>query len=75
MSIEHEESMSDLVKWFENAKLADQPFQLISWENITNPSAYYEALHRDIAAGSNSPRARYDVLKSDLQRLKAFCEQ
>jgi len=76
MSIEHKESaMSDLIKWFENAKLPDQPFQLSSWGNITTPAAYYEALHRDIAAGSNSPRARYDVVKSDLQRLKAFCEQ
>jgi len=75
MSAGNEESMADLIKWFENANLPDQPFQLSCWENIATPAAYYEALHRDIAAGSNSPRVRYDVVKSDLQRLKAFCEQ
>jgi len=74
MSVEHEESMSDLVKWFENAKLPNQPFQLSSYENITDPSAYYDTLRRDIAAGPSGPRAKFDVVKSDLQRLKTFCE-
>lgn len=66
--------MSDLIKWFENAELPDQPFQLSSCENIIDPSGYYDALRRDIAEGSKCPRGRFDTVKGDLARLKAFCE-
>lgn len=69
-----DETMAELIAWFENATLPEQPFQLSPWEKITNPSGYYDALRRDITAGPTGPRARFDAVKSDLQRLKAFCE-
>jgi len=69
-----DEPMAELIRWFLNYDLPEQPFSISPYEQVLHPARYYEALKRDIEAGPKCPRARYGALQSDLQRLKVYCE-
>lgn len=63
--------MGDLVNWFLNSRLPEEPFSLSPYEKALHPDKYYMALRLDIEAGPQGPRAR--ALAHDLRRLKNFC--
>ncbi len=72
---EWNETMKELIGWFEAASLPEEPFSINSYEHILQPATYYIALRRDIEAGPSGPRARFGALQGDLQRLRDYCER
>lgn len=40
-----------LLRWFADAELPSEPFQLTPWIVVTDPSRFYEVLRSDIASG------------------------
>ncbi len=61
-----------LIEWFGRTPAPAQPFRLAPGVFVARPAHFWEALHRDIAAGPDGPRARYGALQQDLRRLAAL---
>ena len=49
--------------------LPPTPFQLTPWAKVLDSARYLVWLKRDIVMGSDSPRARYGALQTDMRRL------
>jgi len=59
----------ELIKWFKNAELPTEPFQVGRHKTISDPMKYYVVLAYDVEVGPTGSRARYGVLENDLQEL------
>ena len=49
--------------------LPPPPFERHPWSVVTNSHRFLEWLRRDVAMGPRSPRARYGVLRRDMQEI------
>jgi hypothetical protein len=59
-----------LIDWFRTATRQEAPFYLNGCTKVVDADKFYEALERDIKAGSAGARARYGVLADDIKNLK-----
>jgi hypothetical protein len=70
--------MVALIQWFTEARaggrLPKEPFAFSVGVEVVNTAGFYEALHHDVLAGSNGPRAKTGALKADFERLKGLME-
>lgn len=57
------------------ADLPPAPFRLHPWADVLDTGRYLAWLQRDVAMGPKSPRARYGVLRGDMERLREFVTQ
>jgi ribonuclease D len=70
------QEMSDLITWFNSAKLPSKPFVLRDGHTIIDPDKWYGAMKVFIDDGPRGPRARTEALRGDLMALQAaFGEQ
>ncbi|MBU0678450.1 MAG: hypothetical protein KJ626_10065 [Verrucomicrobia bacterium] len=60
----------ELIRWFGDNRdgLPTEPYRLTAWQNIINPTRFYEALSRDIDAYPDGPRSH--VIGEDLRSLR-----
>lgn len=60
----------ELIRWFSDnrGRLPTEPYRLTPWQNIVNPTRFYEALTNDIAAYPDGPRSH--VIGEDLRSLR-----
>ena len=72
--VEPDPVTEELIRWFRDNRdgLPTEPYRLTPWQNIINPTRFYEALSRDIDAYPDGPRSH--VIGEDLRTLRHHFE-
>ena len=68
--VEPDPATEELIRWFSDnrERLPTEPYRLTPWQNIVNPTRFYQALSRDIDAYPDGPRSH--VIGEDLRSLR-----
>ncbi len=61
--------ISGLIKWFLGTPPPPEPFELYQGIRVSRPSAFWQYLKDDIAAGPGKARACTGAFQKDLRRL------